>query len=684
MNNPAQPTRFLPGAPWSGRDLRAAAPTVTAALFLLGLLFVQIAAWQQYWTYDEPRHFEWSNRLVAQRVTERQSKATFNSKTPITLLNVNSLAAAEDLVGVFGRRLTGQGRRAAARLPGILWFLVLVVGTYQLARRVASRQAAAVAAGAVALDPNVVAHSSLVTVDAAFAAATLLCLAAAYAFARKPGLVCAGALGLAYGLAFVTKFSAVLLIPALVLLPLAVESRPERGWLRWAARVLLGLAVAAALSCVVVSVFYLFVGFAEPFSELPLRSHLFQSVAEALPGLRLPLPRDFITGVDLVLNDERNVSWAVYLFGRIHPDGVWYYFPVVWSLKTPLLVIGMAAGGVGYTVLSGRLFRSSLARFLAANILVLLLYFMLVFRTQLGLRYVLMCIPLAYVVAAPAWERLLEAPVSRPLLALTAASLLVAQLTYLGNPLAYTNVLIWPKRTVWRVLADSNVKWGQNEDKVDAWLERIGEDSGIINPPVLQKGLNAVGINQLVGIFGDPDRYRWLRENAESSGHFRHSYILFDVDEETFQRYLHDERALEPNPFVDVACPDDLALEPVDPGRTVPVEAERGYTLVCIRAPVETHVRFDGRNGDGNVSAFTGYGCRMQSIRENQAFSFLIPPGTSAFCLYGREPFALDVRIDGSAELDVRHSEAAPVITRQRRRRRLPSPRSGETGGSSP
>lgn len=41
-----------------------------------------------------------------------------------------------------------------------------------------------------------------------------------------------------------------------------------------------------------------------------------------------------------------------------------------------------------------------------------------------------------------------------------AAVSLLEGLAYAGNPLAFTNAAVQPKRTVFRWIADSNVDWG--------------------------------------------------------------------------------------------------------------------------------------------------------------------------------------------------------------------------------
>src|SRR2546428_427884 len=81
----------------------------------------------------------------------------------------------------------GKGRsRLAARLPSVVWLAALLGATFVLARRAAGEPAALIATAGTALDPSLVAHGSLATVDVPYVVATLATLATVLGFARAP------------------------------------------------------------------------------------------------------------------------------------------------------------------------------------------------------------------------------------------------------------------------------------------------------------------------------------------------------------------------------------------------------------------------------------------------------------------------------------------------------------------
>src|SRR5262245_12788251 len=136
---------------------------LTWAVAVVALASATYAAWAQGWTYDEPVHLLWSRRLLETGLAERDSQERFNSKTPVTIPNVLAEKAAR------GLGLPDDVVRFAARLPTLAWLAVLLLATGLVGRRLFGEEAGCLAVLAVALDPNVLAHGSLATVDVAYA-----------------------------------------------------------------------------------------------------------------------------------------------------------------------------------------------------------------------------------------------------------------------------------------------------------------------------------------------------------------------------------------------------------------------------------------------------------------------------------------------------------------------------------
>jgi 4-amino-4-deoxy-L-arabinose transferase-like glycosyltransferase len=597
----------------------------TAAAVAFALANAAWSAWSQGWTYDEPVHLAWTERMAGTGETERASVRRYNSKTPATLPNV-LLRNAARAAGVEDARVL----RAAARLPSVGWLALTLVGVFALARPAFGATAAMLAVIATALDPNLAAHGSVATVDEAFAAVVVATLACAVAYARHPSGGRALALGFAFGLALVVKFSALLLPAALAALPFLFRGRwpPAR-------KVALHLLGAAAAAWLVVASWYLFIGIGTPLGEVEWRSDAFRSLAAVAPRMPAPVPPAFLTGIDRSLADERIECCAVIL-GRRHPEGVWFYFAVLWLVKTPLLLV--VAQAAGYARAARHLAGDPTARLLAWSLVLHLAYFSLLFRAQLGYRFVLMLVPLGYVLAAAGLAHGGLTPGRKRLLAAAAVVALAENAAYFGNPLAFTNAAVWPKRLAYRVVADSNIDWGQGRERIRQTVARAGAGHTILEPLHILPGHNTLDLNAVAGVF-DFEQHRWVRERLAPGGHFGHTYLWYQVGNDVFDRFLDETRRLSPEPWASATCPPDEPLERHPPGARVPFaldtapRAGDGWS-VCVDTRRGVDFGFRATKGVirfGRMDA--GGGCAASTMIAGQVAWYRLDPGRHALCL---------------------------------------------------
>ena len=603
---------------------------VTLAIVALALVSATGAAWTQGWTYDEPFHLLWSQRLLDSRVTERESQHRLNSKTPVMLAGVVARKLARATLGDDPKRL-----RLAARLPSVVWLAALLGATFVLARRAAGEPAALIATAGTALDPSLVAHGSLATVDVPYVVATLATLATVLGFARAPSPRRGMLVGAALGLAFAAKFTALLLLPALLLIPLAAA--PSRGWKRDRKALVAGVLLGAIAAVAVIDAAYLFTEMAMPLGVLALRSDPLRRLGDAMPWLALPVPAPFLTGLDLSLAHESGREGNVVLLGRLHPRGTWLYFPLLWLVKTPLLALGALILGFALCIRDRIALENPTVRYVAANLLLTLAYFSLAFRTQAGYRYVLMCIPMAWIVAGAGLASALSSGRWRWVGVASIFATLAESAAYLGNPLSFTNAAVWPKRQVFRLVADSSVDWGQNREKIGGWLAAQRIPDIHLDPLHLLPGHNTIDLNALAGVW-DFEQHRWLREHADPRGHFGHTYLWFRIDYPTFDRFLSEARRFAPSRLGQEVCAGE-AFAPL------PVEGRRGFSvaedparntswIACVSAPSGTD--FEIRGGKGAI--YVGhYGedrvCETERLLAGQAAWYRLPPGVHAFCL---------------------------------------------------
>jgi hypothetical protein len=587
--------------------------TVLAVVF--GTASVLASAWHQDQTSDEPYHMKWARRLLSERVSERASSPLWNSKTPVMAAHVLSKWAGRRLLGVRGRAATFWGR-----LPGLAAYLGVLTLAYGFGRSRLGERTALLACALLALDPNLIANSAVATVDAPYTLTTLLTLAAGVRMAERPSFGRAALLGAALGLCFATKFTAFLLLPGLLFLLACYGVRALGGGRRALA---LGSVVALA-AVAVLDAAYLGVGVARPLDALTWKSELMGQLAQALPRLRLPLPADFLTGLDICLAHERGRAWPVMIIDRRYGEGVWWYFLASWAFKTPLLLLLAQLFGLARLAWNPPRAERPFLCFLVGNLLLSLAYFSFLFRAQIGYRYVLMCLPLLALLAA---RGLGTWPVRRlvPAALVVVVGAALELLPYTGNALAFTSPLVQPKERAFRFLTNSSIDWGQNDQKVGPWIraqrQRDPERVWHFEPTHLRPGRNVIGLNTLAG-GGRANQHRYLRRHLQPIGHFRHTYLLFDVDAATYETFLTRERTLAPEA--------DLAGCEGPGGRLEewrPPAEPNGVLVLCLETAGPSEVTLRVRNGGPTLGPLAWRLRDWDVLRPGERATWRLAPG---------------------------------------------------------
>jgi hypothetical protein len=600
------PSSVLPRAAWT-TALRVV--TLAAVVFTLGN--ATWAAWDQDITYDEPFHLGWPERLLKERNDGREV-FRFDSKTPALLPSVfirDSLRGA----GVESQPVL----RFATRLPSVALLALVLLLVFVLSRT-AEPATAWIGLLLAALDANLAAHASVATTDLAYALVVLL-LARAIRI-RHPWLLSATLIGGLLGAALAVKYTALLLFPIGLVCAIVRATTLRR---RLAAGVVL-LSTAGVTVCTL----YLWVGVMTPLGSVPLRTPFLKKLAAQAPSLPLPLPRAVLTGIDMSVEHNRPELWASYVFGADHRGGVWYYFLAQWLMKTPLSLVALIL--IGTWRLRGR-WRDPEVLTLTGLLLLHLVYFSLFFATQIGLRFALPCAALSCALAARGLGRV------KPAWLVAAAALAVAERTpYWGDPLAFTNLSVWPKNRAYWYTADSNLDWGQNRDRVTRYARDLGL-ALVMDQVTITPGLFVVAANDLA-ISDRRDSYRFLVEKNLPAINVGFTHFAFSVSGENFDDYMTAYRTAPPWPGPDPLCAPPLPH--YSPGAQIPFEQTESpgsvrTFVVCVTSRKGADIGFtvtDGRLGFGRLGPEGN--CDADLLQEGQQAWFRSPRGAETrLCL---------------------------------------------------
>jgi hypothetical protein len=338
------------------------------------------------------------------------------------------------------------------------------------------------AAGLIALtlvvfDPNVLAHSALVTTDIGVSCFFVAAIWTFYRFATRPTIIRLLIAGLATGLLLATKHSGILIGPmfiCLIVWEVITVKGTERK--RTALRLTGGFCAIVVLSVFVLWCFYGFRYTARPagvaFSTsvaqyaAPL-PHFEYAIVLAVSRMHL-LPESYLVGlIDVKL---AAAFYPTFLLGKVYAHGQWDYFPFVMLIKTTLGLLLLMVLGAFATVTGKLTKRRELFYTLAPPVIYLAVAMMS--GMNIGVRHLLPMYAFVIIFAAAATVTL--AGTNRRwavACAVLIAASIVSSLLAFPNEIAYANEAWGGPKNVHNLLSDANVDWGQQLFQVKQWQD---------------------------------------------------------------------------------------------------------------------------------------------------------------------------------------------------------------------
>jgi hypothetical protein len=288
------------------------------------------------------------------------------------------------------------------------------------------------------------------------------------------------------------------------------------------------------IAVLVINAGYFFNRTLTPLHEYHFQSDLFQSIQTALSParfIRIPLPYPYLEGLDQAsFQDRTGFGYGrVYLLGQLSREGFPGYYVIAFLFKVPLamqLLCLFAALSYAAHWKCGRFRRAEL--FMIVPVLFFTVYFNLFLRAQSGIRFFLLIFPCILVFSGrlvarwSTFNRLTKLGIFA-----LGGYLVVSVLSYFPHYIPYMNELVYDRRAAYKVLADSNIDWGQGRPYLQRYLEQY--PAAQVHPEKPVAGRVVVDVNHLTGIVGDPSRYAWLRENFFPSTTIAHAYLVYDV-----------------------------------------------------------------------------------------------------------------------------------------------------------
>jgi len=488
-------------------------------------------------TYDEPLHlaggYEYWTQNEFKLSTENGNLAQRWAALPLLLgdykfpqgKKLDNFRSSFDFfynVGNDAKTMLWQGRVMISLLGVLLGFLV-----YVWSSELFGRLGGLLSLALYSFSPTILANSRLATSDLVVTLCFTASLWSLWRLLHRVSALTLAVSSLCIGALFVSKMSAVLIVPVgliMLLIRLLANSplplvfgRHETSFVTRRSQTLIFLCVLLlqiTLVSVVVSAFY---GFR--YSATKAHAALTADQKPARGGVvleRPPTPQEmyqsryarkavsvprFITWM-IRFNRKHHILPEAYLHGLYvvaayslvrpaffngkYSDGGWpLFFPYCFLVKTPLpvflilLLAGFAAinrcyrqrshdGMPIYRCIGGGFYRT------APLWIFLVIYWVVAIQTDLniGQRHILPVYPITFILAGAAGGLLSSrSRIIRPALAIVFAFFAVESVLIWPNYLAYFNQLVGGPKHAYRHLVDSSLDWGQDLPQLQAWME---------------------------------------------------------------------------------------------------------------------------------------------------------------------------------------------------------------------
>ena len=347
-----------------------------------------------------------------------------------------------------------------ARLPVMLLSVLLGWYVFAWARDLYGPRAGLAALLLYAFCPNILAHSRFVTMDLGLSCFFVITFYYVWRFTRFGGRRNVALAGVALGLALATKFSAIILLPSIVvLLGMSVAEkggtgaagpRPDLDDFPTEGNTGRRILLAARAYALMIAISFTLVWAVYFFPKYPLF---------------------YLEGMWQVNENHVREYWA-YLAGNFRQGGWWYYFLAVFLLKTPPATVILF-------LLSGALWKiAPRARWRNEGFLLIPGVFFFVFTTLLaddiGVRYILPIYPLVAIFASRLTDFALSRRWRTAAAGVFAAWLVVGTVLMFPDYLAYFTDFVGGAANGHKYLDDSNIEWGADFKRLKEWMDDHG------------------------------------------------------------------------------------------------------------------------------------------------------------------------------------------------------------------
>ncbi len=504
---------------------------IVIGLFAVYLINGLIAIPRNSVTYDEMDHWSYGKRILMRKTDKI---FPFDDASAMPISGVNAIPRALQQLSDPGLLKTDGGFSDIMNGRYVTLIVCLLTGffIYRWSKELFGEKGGLLSLFLFVFCPNLTGHGILLTTDAYTALFTVTTAYYYWRFIKRSNGLNFLAFCISLGLAQIVKYSMVHLIVFFAIVSFFVLIK--RGMLiKGIGWNLIRLIVLGVIVSFIINLGFLFNKPGKGLDEFKMVSKTFSGLQQSFIGkIPLPLPAPYIDGLDLTtfMNElgagNPNVSDANYILGQKRTGtGFWYYYLVVFIFKTPLSAFLLLFGAIYFLfVRKKKQGHPSTMLFLLG----LIFYFLLVLgaqnNVQIGIRHALMVYPLLYVLSGFFVTTSFFQKRTKMLQGLLVVYSLATYYYFFPNLISYSNELIPVKKNAYKVMADSNLDFGQGKYALDKYL-KAHPDVSIVNDNAAGSKF-VIGVNDYLNLKNDY-KYYWVSK-LKPVGQVNHCFLLFD------------------------------------------------------------------------------------------------------------------------------------------------------------
>ncbi len=475
-------------------------------------------------TADEEDHLIYGVEIWKGNASRRVEGRDFRSTMPITALHALPRAIEQVLQPDKKKTDWGKGDIKTGRYITLGFTLGLLVYIFLFSQSLFGPVAGLFCLVMAAADPNILAHGHLLTTDMA---ATFFCVASLYHLFQwlQQGQGRQFVLfSIIIALAQIAKINNLLLYPICLLILLLAGLQQQKFDGR---RMLSYLFFFLLTQLLVINLAFQFNHTWFHADRAVFSSSFMNNLVNRIGlSVPIPLPLPYIDTFDQINYEieHRDGLPLNYLMGERSNGGFWNYFLICMGIKTPVATLAIIMASLALILLQLKESVKPIIYLIIPATAVFL--FISSASVQNGYRYALPVFALGIISGGALIGMLIKSIWGRIFFFLFLGMLLLETGAVRDGYIPFTNLFVRDKKMNWKWLADSNLNWEQNHERLKTYLKQHPEV--LYNPNGPQKGLILVNTNDLAGIW-TPGKYEWLTSRNKPVGELWQCYILYDT-----------------------------------------------------------------------------------------------------------------------------------------------------------